>query len=147
MGVGSGEMGGGSGATRLKCHRPVASVRLPERRSRSSKWTWTEDAEKVAVQPELHSWSMDKRGGVCAEGWDYVNAAGATGRLGISSWASWVEYIIVPFGLAIPIGVVVIGHLFSTLAVTVQKCAAIYKNSNGIGGNSNCWGGGLQRTQ
>ena len=58
------------------------------------------------------------------------------GKLGMSSSASWVEYIIVPFGFVIPIGVVV-GRLFITLAVTVQKCAvlplsAIARESGGI---------------
>ena len=61
----------------------------------------------------------------------------------MSSLASWVEYIIVLFGFVIPIGVVV-GRLFITLAVTVQKCAvlplsAIARESGGImvGGPTN----------
>ena len=128
-------MRGGSGAIRLRCHRPVSGVRLPERRSRSAKWTWTSDAVKVTVHPESHSWPMERRECVLRAGTMCTRRA-VIGKLGMSSSASWVEYIIVPFGFVIPIGDVV-GRLFITWAVTVQKCAvlplsAIARESGGI---------------
>lgn len=42
----------------------------------------------------------------------------------MSSSASWVEYMMLPLGLAMPMGCVV-GRLFKTVAVTVQKCAVL----------------------
>jgi hypothetical protein len=48
----------------------------------------------------------------------------ASGNVGKSRSASCVEYIIVPLGLAMPMGLVV-GRLLMTVAEIVQKCAVL----------------------
>jgi hypothetical protein len=48
----------------------------------------------------------------------------ADGNCGRSSSASWVEYIIVPLGLLIPMGLLVM-RLLITWAEIVQKCAVL----------------------
>jgi hypothetical protein len=65
------------------------------------------------------------------------------GRLGKSSSASWVEYMMLPLGLAIPIGRVV-GLLLRTVAVTVQKWAVLPESAMATESGGTMVGGDLR---
>ncbi len=80
-------------------------------------------AEKTTSQPASHNWLMDNNEWVRRAGTMWTWRA-ELGRLGMSSSASCVEYIINPLGLVIPIGVVV-RRLLMTCASTVQKWAVL----------------------
>lgn len=86
-------------------------------------WTVTDVASKVTVQPASHNCPMDKSDEVVRAGTMCTRRADG-GRLGKSSLASCVEYMMAPFGLTIPIGRVV-GFLLMTAAETEQKCAVL----------------------
>ena len=105
--------------TRLKCHNPVAGVRTPWRRSSLLRWTVTDLASNVTMQPTSQSWPIDRSDVVCNAGTMYTRRA-SKGKLGKSNSASCVEYMMDPLGLAMPIGRDV-GRLFMTAAETVQK--------------------------
>ena len=118
--VGAGTLGG---RTKLSCHRPVSGVRTPARMRSLSRCTVTEVASNVTMHPASHSCAMDNSDVVRRAGTMWTRRA-AMGRLGRSSSASCVEYMMVPFGFAIPIGLEV-GRMLITAAVTVQKCAVL----------------------
>ena len=111
------------GWTKLRCHNPVAGVRTPERSVCEASVTVTDVASNVTTQPASHSCPMDSREEEWRAGTMWTRRA-ARGRLGRLSSASWVEYIMVPLGLAMPIGLEV-GRLLTTAAETVQKCAVL----------------------
>jgi hypothetical protein len=107
------------GLIMLKFQRPVEGVRTPSRMRSSFRVTMTDVASKVTTHPALHNCHMESREAVLREGTMWTRRADG-GRLGKSSSASWVEYISVPLGLAMPMGWVA-GRLFMTAAETVQK--------------------------
>jgi hypothetical protein len=123
----SGSLGAGwvwmSSDTRLRCQSQVSRLRPPDKICFSSRNTVTDVASKVTVQPASHSCPMDSNDADFSAGTMCTRRA-ASGKFGKARSASWVEYISVPLGLAIPMGCVV-GLLFTTAAVTVQKCAVL----------------------
>ena len=108
------------GVTRSRCHNPVVGVRLPAMMSCEWSVTRTLVAVKTTVQPESQSWLMERSDDVARAGTMCTRRA-ARGKAGISKSASCVECMIVPFGLAMLMGLVA-GRLLMTCAVTpVQK--------------------------
>ena len=100
-------------------------MRAPVNRQVPSNVTWTDFASKVTIHPASQSCSMDRSDVECSAGTICTRRA-TGGKLGRSRSASWVEYMMVPLGFAIPMGLLdVTPRLLIPSAVTVQKCAVL----------------------
>jgi hypothetical protein len=79
---------------------------LTTKQSSVSRWTFTDAASNMTVQLALHSCPMDNNDNV-RKAWTMCTQRATGGTLGNLSLASCVDYMMVPFGFAMPIGCMV----------------------------------------